>query len=182
MTNSRSCRGFKQLVDGGVMTPVASQPEPDDFVFLRDVAPSIRQDIRYAGTNNLIGWPLAGYVFAWQRPSLKMRRYNPAFSKTDLFRFGYTAEHSGYPTGAAAEALRAPEASVDMGTGYDCSDPKAHTRRPRSRPWTANGVIPWFRRSRGKVSSTMPRSDGISRCSASSGAPMIFRSRGARVA
>src|ERR1700737_536889 len=71
MTNSRSCRGFKQLVDGGVMTPVASQPEPDDFVFLRDVAPSIRQDIRYAGTNNLIGWPLAGYVLAWQRTSLR---------------------------------------------------------------------------------------------------------------
>ncbi len=82
------------------------------------------------------------------------RRYNPAFSKKDLFRLGYIAEHSGHSTGAAVDltlvdlkadnsrtfdpnkayadctapaATRAPEASVDMGTGYDCSDLKAHT-------------------------------------------------------
>lgn len=82
------------------------------------------------------------------------RRYNPAFSKKDLFRLGYIAEHSGHSTGAAVDltlvdlkadnsrafdpnkayadctapaAVRAPEASVDMGTGYDCSDLKAHT-------------------------------------------------------
>jgi D-alanyl-D-alanine dipeptidase len=81
-------------------------------------------------------------------------RYNPAFSKQDLFRLGYIAEHSGHSTGAAVdltlvdlkannspafdpnkayadctapEAVRAPESSVDMGTGYDCSDLKAHT-------------------------------------------------------
>ena len=82
------------------------------------------------------------------------RRYNPAFSKKDLFRLGYIAEHSGHSTGASVDltlvdlkagnsravdpgkayadctapaAARAPEASVDMGTGYDCSDLKAHT-------------------------------------------------------
>jgi len=82
------------------------------------------------------------------------RRYNPAFAKKDLFRLGYIAEHSGHSTGAAVDltlvdlkadnsrafdpnkayadctapaAARAPEASVDMGTGYDCSDLKAHT-------------------------------------------------------
>ena len=82
------------------------------------------------------------------------RRYNPAFSKKDLFRLGYIAEHSGHSTGAAVDltlvdltadnsrtfdpnkayadctapaSTRAPEASVDMGTGYDCSDLKAHT-------------------------------------------------------
>jgi zinc D-Ala-D-Ala dipeptidase len=82
------------------------------------------------------------------------RRYSPAFSKQDLFRLGYIAERSQHSTGAALDltlvdlsadnsaafdltktyadctapaSARAPEASVDTGTGYDCSDLKAHT-------------------------------------------------------
>jgi D-alanyl-D-alanine dipeptidase len=82
------------------------------------------------------------------------RRYNPAFGKKDLFRLGYIAEHSAHSTGAAVDLTlvdlkadgsrsfdpgkayadctaladaRAPEGSVDMGTGYDRSDLKAHT-------------------------------------------------------
>ena len=82
------------------------------------------------------------------------KRYNPAFSKADLFRLGYIATHSGHSTGAALDLslvdlkadnsatfdpakdygdctanvnLRAPDGSVDMGTGYDCSDVKSHT-------------------------------------------------------
>ena len=89
------------------------------------------------------------------------RRYNPAFRKADLFRLGYIATRSGHSTGAAldltlvdltadnsakfdsakayadctapAEA-RAPEGSVDMGTGYDCSDVKSHTAAPSITP------------------------------------------------
>ena len=34
---------------------------PDAFVYLRDIDPSIRQDMRYAGHNNFIGHPLPGY-------------------------------------------------------------------------------------------------------------------------
>jgi D-alanyl-D-alanine dipeptidase len=178
----------------------SATPLPDDFVFLRDVDPTIFQDIRYAGSNNFVGRPLAGYgaaecvakrdvalrlesiqqELALQGLSLKMldcyrpvravrdmavwardghetaaqRRYNPAFSKADLFRLGYIAEQSGHSTGAAVDLTlvdlkadnlvafdpnrayadctaparaRAPEGSVDMGTGYDCSDVKAHT-------------------------------------------------------
>lgn len=42
--------------------PVAvAQPLPDDFVYLRELDPSIQQDIRYAGENNFVGRPLAGY-------------------------------------------------------------------------------------------------------------------------
>lgn len=94
------------------------------------------------------------------------RRYNPAFAKKDLFRLGYIAEHSGHSTGAATDLTlvdlkadnsgvfdpgkayadctaaadaRAPEGSVDMGTGYDCSDLKAHTAArsitPGQRRW-----------------------------------------------
>jgi D-alanyl-D-alanine dipeptidase len=180
--------------------PARAQGLPADFVYLRDLDPSVQQDIRYAGANNFVGRPLAGYAaaecvvkrmvgvalqkvqreLATQNLSLKMldcyrparasrdmvtwaqdghetpaqKRYNPAFSKADLFKLGYIAERSGHSTGAAVdltlvdlaaaqgpafdsdksyadctapEAQRAPEASVDMGTGYDCSDRKAHT-------------------------------------------------------
>lgn len=34
---------------------------PSGFVYLRDIAPSIEQDIRYASNNNLTGRPLRGY-------------------------------------------------------------------------------------------------------------------------
>jgi D-alanyl-D-alanine dipeptidase len=183
----------------GAVAAVA-QGLPGGFVLLRDIDPTILQDIRYAGSNNFVGRPLGGYEagecvvkrgvglalkrvqqeLAKQKLSLKMfdcyrparashdmvlwarngretpaeRRYNPAFRKQDLFRLGYIAEHSGHSTGAAVDLTlvdlkadnsapfdpdkayadctapaeaRAPEGSVDMGTGYDCSDLKAHT-------------------------------------------------------
>src|SRR5215475_1389654 len=37
---------------------------PADFVYLRDVDPTILQDIRYAGSNNFVGRPLKGYAAA----------------------------------------------------------------------------------------------------------------------
>jgi D-alanyl-D-alanine dipeptidase len=187
------------MVAGFGIAPVA-QALPDDFVFLRDVDPTIQQDIRYAGENNFVGRPLAGYdaaecvvkrnvarllqsiqqelalqglslkmldcyrpvravrdIVAWARDGREtpaQKRYNPAFGKADLFRLGYIAEQSGHSTGAAVDltlvdlkadnsavfdprktyadctapaAARVPEGSVDMGTGYDCSDVKAHT-------------------------------------------------------
>jgi zinc D-Ala-D-Ala dipeptidase len=184
----------------GLAGATRAQSLPGGFVFLRDIDPSILQDIRYAGSNNFVGRPLNGYsaaecivkrdvglalkriqqALAPQNLSLKMldcyrparavhdmvvwaqngretpaeRRYNPGFSKKDLFRLGYIAEHSGHSRGAAvdltlvdlkadnsprfdpdkayanctaAAGARAPEGSVDMGTGYDCSDGMAHT-------------------------------------------------------
>src|SRR5450756_1431852 len=187
------------LAVAGVASAATAQSLPGGFAFLRDIDPSIRQDIRYAGANNFVGRPLSGYqagecvvkrevglalqrvqqALAPQRLSLKMldcyrparavhdmvlwaqnnretraeRRYNPAFAKSELFRLGYIAEHSGHSTGAAVDltlvdlkadhsavfapnkkyadctapaSARAPEASVDMGTGYDCSDLTAH--------------------------------------------------------
>jgi len=188
------------LVAVAFISSVGAQTLPGGFAYLREIDPTILQDIRYAGANNFIGRPLAGYgaaecivkrdvglalkrvqaELALQNLSLQMldcyrparavhdmvvwaqngeetpaeRRYNPAFSKKDLFRLGYIAKHSGHSTGAAVDlsvvdlkadnsrafdpdkpyadctapaALRAPEGSVDMGTGYDCSDLKAHT-------------------------------------------------------
>jgi len=202
------------------IAPARAQALPGGFVFLRDIDPSIIQDIRYAGSNNFVGRPLAGYdaaecvvkrdvglalksiqqALAPQELSLKMldcyrparavhdmvlwaqngretpaeRRYNPAFSKKDLFRLGYIAERSGHSTGAAVDltlvdlkadhsavfdpnkeyadctapaSARAPEASVDMGTGYDCSDLMAHT--------AAKSVTPAQRRSRNMLVAAM---------------------------
>jgi D-alanyl-D-alanine dipeptidase len=189
---------------------------PGGFVYLREIDPTIIQDIRYAGANNFVGWPLKGYDaaecvvtrevglklkaiqqdLAGRKLSLKMldcyrpvravadmvawskngqkngqetvadRRFNPAFSRRDLFRLGYIATHSQHSTGAALDLTlvdlkadnsaafdpnktyadctapaetRAPEGSIDMGTGYDCSDLKAHTASaavtPAQRRW-----------------------------------------------
>ncbi|ABD87802.1 M15 family metallopeptidase [Rhodopseudomonas palustris] len=111
-------------------------------------------------SRDMVAWAQDG------RETAAERRYNPGFSKRELFRLGYIAERSGHSTGAAVdltlvdlraprgpafdpgkayadctapEALRAPEASVDMGTGYDCSDAKAHTAArsitPAQRKW-----------------------------------------------
>ena len=191
---------FALAIAGLVSQAASAQGLPGGFAYLHDIDPSIIQDIRYAGSNNFVGRPLAGYgagecvvkrevglalktiqqELVRQRLSLKMfdcyrpvravadmvawsrngketaagRRYNPAFRKVDLFRLGYIATHSQHSTGAALDltlvdltadnsaafdpnkayadctapvAARAPEGSIDMGTGYDCSDVKAHT-------------------------------------------------------
>ena len=204
------------------VSAAAAQTLPGGFVFLRDIDPSIIQNIRYAGANNFVGRRLSGYEaaecvvkrevgLALQRAqrelvprklSLKMldcyrperavrdmvvwaqngretpaeRRYNPAFGKKDLFRLGYIAEHSGHSTGAAVDLtlvdltadnsaafdpgnayadctapadVRAPEGSVDMGTGYDCSDLKAHT--------AANSITPAQRRWRNALVAVMAK-------------------------
>jgi D-alanyl-D-alanine dipeptidase len=41
--------------------PARAGTMPDGFVYLRDVAPSIRQDMRYAGSNNFTGASVSGY-------------------------------------------------------------------------------------------------------------------------
>ena len=43
----------------GLWSPACAQSLPGGFVYLRDIEPGIRQDIRYAGANNFIGRPLA---------------------------------------------------------------------------------------------------------------------------
>jgi zinc D-Ala-D-Ala dipeptidase len=199
------------------LVSAAARALPGDFVYLRNVDPSIIQDIRYAGINNFMGRPIKGYgaaecvvkravgvalqnvqrELATRKLSLKMldcyrpvravadmvawsqngketaaeRRYNPAFRKEDLFRLGYIASHSQHSTGAAVDLTRVdlkadnssmfdpsrnyadctvpltertPEGSVDMGTGYDCSDVKGQLQRPRSRRRSVTGGTSWW--------------------------------------
>src|SRR5450432_2573316 len=40
---------------------LSTQALPGGFVYLREIDPGIIQDIRYAGSNNFVGRPLAGY-------------------------------------------------------------------------------------------------------------------------
>jgi D-alanyl-D-alanine dipeptidase len=106
-------------------------------------------------------------MLAWSRDGKDTgRRFNPAFNKRDLFRLGYISPYSQHSTGAALDLTlvdltadntavfdptrsyadctapvdkRAPEGSIDMGTGYDCTDLKGHTNStaitPEQRKW-----------------------------------------------
>jgi D-alanyl-D-alanine dipeptidase len=49
------------LAVAGTPAPHPVPARPADFVYLRDVAPTIVQDIRYAGYHNFLGRPVAGY-------------------------------------------------------------------------------------------------------------------------
>jgi D-alanyl-D-alanine dipeptidase len=175
---------------------------PAGFVFLRDIDPSIAQDIRYAGDNNFIGHALPGYgaaecvlqdraaralaavqaelavrepaetlglkVYDCYRPAQAVlamvkwatdgvsagvdARFFPRFLKNRLFAKGYIARHSIHSTGLAVDLTLVQRAaqggaptvspkptgpcsgpvddSVDMGTTFDCFDPKARTADP----------------------------------------------------
>jgi zinc D-Ala-D-Ala dipeptidase len=208
----RHLNRFAPILLTALAGPAHAQAMPDSFVYLRDIDPTIVQDIRYAGSNNFVGRPLKGYGAAEcvvkrevglrlkaiqqelskQNLSLKMldcyrparavmdmwawaqngketpaeRRFNPAIPKVVLFRLGYISGHSLHSTGAALDLTlvdlkadnsavfdpnkgyadctapveaRAPEASIDMGTGYDCTDLKGHTNAasitPAQRRW-----------------------------------------------
>lgn len=43
------------------LVPAAAQELPEGFVYLREIDPSIAQDIRYASSHNFIGRPVEGY-------------------------------------------------------------------------------------------------------------------------
>jgi D-alanyl-D-alanine dipeptidase len=171
----------------------AAQAAP--LVHLRDVEPSIVQDMRYAGRDNFTGKPLPGYdaaeclllppvaralkrvqadlatanlslkvydcyrparavaaMAAWSRATKEetdTSRFYPALKKEKLFALGYIAHRSAHsrgvavdltvvPRGSATPAFddgpctaplseRAPDNSLDMGTGYDCFDERSHT-------------------------------------------------------
>src|SRR5207342_2300354 len=43
---------------------LAGSALPKGFVYLRDIDPTIVQDIRYAGSHNFVGRPIKGYLAA----------------------------------------------------------------------------------------------------------------------
>jgi D-alanyl-D-alanine dipeptidase len=46
----------------GGAAPKNGAPPPKDFVRLADIAPGVKQDMRYAGANNFTGRPVPGYL------------------------------------------------------------------------------------------------------------------------
>ena len=182
-------------------------PMPPGFVYLRNVEPSIAQDIRYAGYDNFVGRPLPGYdaaecilrrdvaaalkqvqadlaaqnltlkAYDCYRPTRAVRamaqwafdgrdngstkRYYPKLQKQNLFALGYISNRSEHSAGTTVDltlveigrppvapfdrnatygpctgpvSQRAPDDSLDMGTGYDCFDVMSHTRSPLITP------------------------------------------------
>lgn len=181
--------------------PPRALPEP--LVHLRDIDPSILQDMRYAGSDNFTGGPVPGYdaaecvllreaaealsrvqqalqvrklslkvydcyrprsavraFVAWVREGETapadplLRRFHPNIERGRLIADGYVAAVSQHSRGDTVDLTlvqlpvrpappfdrnaaygpcsgpareRAPDASVDMGTGYDCFDPLSHT-------------------------------------------------------
>ena len=211
--------------------PAAARELPAGFVYLRDVDPTIAQEMRYAGLDNFTGRSLPGYGagecilkravaealakvqadlatqklglkvydcyrplravaamrrWAWQSEDGATKRFYPALDKRALFADGYIAAHSRHSTGTAVDLTlipldasatvrsresgnpgsqteaspvapgsprargrtdsestspalarankvpctapaekRAPDTSLDMGTGFDCLDPKS---------------------------------------------------------
>ena len=187
---------------GKSQSHAGSNALPDGFVFLRDVAPSIVQDIRYATPRNFTGKPVPGYEAAecvLKRPaaealkraqekaqslgySLKVydcyrpvravrafmawagaiedrrtKAYYPHLAKSRLIP-AYIASQSAHSTGLAVDLTlipldqtaednagetkdctapsgnRAAGAGLDMGTAFDCFDPKANTASPLATP------------------------------------------------
>jgi D-alanyl-D-alanine dipeptidase len=92
-----------------------AQSLPGGFVYLRDVDPTIIQDIRYATSNNFVGHPLAGYQagecvvkrevalrlkkiqeeLATQKVSLKMFDcYRPQRATMDMYRWSQNGKET----------------------------------------------------------------------------------------
>jgi zinc D-Ala-D-Ala dipeptidase len=193
--------GALALVLISIASAAAAQGLPAGFVYLRDVDPTVAQDIRYASSDNFTGRPLPGYdaaecilrrdaavalkqvqadlapsglalkVYDCYRPLRasramaqwahdgrdggKQKRFFPRLEKNGLLA-GYIASVSRHSTGMAVDltlieagrgaapafdpsanygpctgpaSQRAPDDSLDMGTGFDCLDVNS---RPRS--------------------------------------------------
>jgi D-alanyl-D-alanine dipeptidase len=172
----------------------SAEPLPEGFVALHDIAPTIVEDMRYAGPRNFTGKALPGYgaarcilrkpvaealakvqaalakdglslkVYDCYRPQRAVRAMHdwvqgapaapdsphlPKVRRRDLIRKGYIAKRSSHASGTAvdltivrtgvSEPAPSPDrpctagpddGSVDMGTGFDCFDPKSATESP----------------------------------------------------
>ena len=116
---------------------------PPGFVYLRDVAPGIAQDMRYAGANNFTGRPLPGYDAA---ECVLRRAAAEALARVEADLAGQNLGLKVYdcyrPTRAVAAFARwaqaapttaRPSASTPSSTSAGCS-PTAISRRIRRIP------------------------------------------------
>lgn len=190
--------GMAPAIAAEAVSSAARRQLPAPLVFLADIEPGIRQDMRYATADNFTGRPVPGYeapecvltlgtakalaraqrevaargyslkVYDCYRPEravraftawaaapeeAAVRRFHPRLDKSRLFASGYISRDSSHSRGISVDltivpaaappapsfdpaasygrcdgpaAQRAPDDSLDMGTGFDCFDAKSH--------------------------------------------------------
>lgn len=68
---------------------------PEGFVYIRDVIPSVREDIRYAGSHNFVGCPVDGYFVPRgvlrEEAALALKTAADAFEEKGLYLLIYDA-------------------------------------------------------------------------------------------
>lgn len=68
---------------------------PEGFVYIRDVIPSVREDIRYAGSHNFVGCPVDGYFaprgVLREEAALALKTAADAFEEKGLYLLIYDA-------------------------------------------------------------------------------------------
>ena len=108
-------------------------------------------------------------MVAWSRDGKETpaeKRFNPAFSKPDLFRLGYIADHSGHSTGAALDLtlvdLKADNsAAFDPTKDYgDCTRPRTLARRKAASTWAPATTVPTSSRIPRRAPSRRPSAAG----------------------
>lgn len=193
----------RTIIALAMMVLAAASAHAAPLVHLRDIDPTIAQDMRYATADNFTGKPLPGYsaaeclllpqvanalrrvqaelapanlslkVYDCYRPTRAVAamaawargkggpdtsRFYPTLDKSRLFALGYIAMHSAHSRGVAVDLTliarnappaafdpsakygpctatqRAPDNSLDMGTGYDCFDGKSNTHNASVTP------------------------------------------------
>ena len=117
---------------------------PEGFSYIKDVIPSVREDIRYAGSHNFVGCPVDGYfaprgvlIYDAYRPQravdhfvrwakdesdTKMKEeFYPSLDKSELFPKGYIAVYSGHSRGLTVDlTLTDGDGNeLDMGGEFD---------------------------------------------------------------
>ena len=63
-TFGRLIRGLVLIIMVLPAAALAGSALPRGFVYLRDIDPTIVQDVRYAGSHNFVGRPIKGYLAA----------------------------------------------------------------------------------------------------------------------
>jgi len=113
---------------GTLSAPYARAGEPPPgFARLADVAPDIRQEMRYAGADNFTGAPVNWSRDADARTNAE---HCPNLAKGALFPEGYIAEHSTHSTGLAVDI---GVSRWDFGTPFDFFDPSSWTKARTSK-------------------------------------------------
>jgi D-alanyl-D-alanine dipeptidase len=113
------------LVALALLLPAAAAGQsrvPPGFVYLRDVDPGIRQDMRYAGSNNFTGYPLpsydAGECVLRRAAALALARVQADLARENLSLKVYDCYRPARAVAAMARWAADPHAKPDTSRFY----------------------------------------------------------------